>query len=415
VLPPVLEVYIVWHPGDVVGRQVADEVIRHFHGTPFTGLIGGAVEIYVRSEGWRHPNGSPRPIPFPGLMESSGADPARLTVVVPLLGLELADAVQGADSEWYEFIQKISASQRAAPRRVGVFPLILDPGAADQTVLGEIFNEYQRIGEPPPASALEDPVGLRCRDLAQGIAQLASQNDGLRLTVFISHTKWRGYGGELDTSELVNQVRSIIADTRLDEFFDASDLQPGSDWAEGLRVAAGSSALLAIRTDLYASRTWCQREMLIAKCQGMPIVVLDALGEGEERGSFLMDHVPRVPIRQINDSWSLPDIRRGLNLLVDDCLKRALWRHQKELAAERPELDVAWWAPHAPEPATLVAWLENEFAAARNIRNQTLRIIHPDPPLGDDELSVLQQVAGLAGMNIRLDVMTPRLLAARGG
>jgi len=37
--------------------------------------------------------------------------------------------------------------------------------------------------------------------------------------------------------------------------------------------------------------------MLIAKRAGMPIVILDAPVLGEERGSFLMDHVPRVPVR----------------------------------------------------------------------------------------------------------------------
>jgi hypothetical protein len=415
VLPPVLEIYIVWHPDDSAGAQVADDIVQHFHGTPFTGLIGGAVEVYVRSAGWQRPGGSPRPIPFPGTNESLGQTPARLIAVVPVLGTEFAAAVQGGVGEWYEYAGGITAVQSASPNQVGVYPLLLDPGAANGTVLGEVFGAFQRIGEPPAGSPRENPVDLWCRDLAQGITQLAHKHDGCRLTIFLSHTKWRGPGGEADTSELVNQVRTIIANTRLDEFFDASDLQPGQDWSSDLRAAAGSSALLAIRTDLYASRTWCQREMLVAKCEGMPVVILDALGEGEERGSFLMDHVPRVPVRRIGGHWGLSDIRKGLNLLVDDCLKRALWRHQEELAAERPALDVAWWAPHAPEPATLVAWLSKQRAEGQSPSGATFRIMHPDPPLGEDELMVLQQVVDLDVEQRRLDVMTPRLLAARGG
>jgi hypothetical protein len=415
VLPPVLEIYIVWHPADQRGGQVADEVVRHFHGNPFTGLIGGAVEVYVRSEGWQHRGGPPRPIPYSGTALSSVVDSARLTAVVPLLGTEFAAAVQDAMGGWYEFAQEILIAHGNAPRQVGVFPILLDSGAASGTVLGEIFGGFQRLAEPPAGGAPEDKADLRCRDLAQGIAQLANGDRGSRLTVFISHTKWRGPGAEPDTSELVNQVRAIIADTRLDDFFDASDLQPGQDWSGDLSKAARNSALLAIRTDLYASRPWCQREMLLAKRQGMPVVILDALGDGEERGSFLMDHVARVPIRRTGNSWNLPDIRRGLNLLVDDCLKRALWRHQQDLATGRPELDVAWWAPHAPEPATLVAWLGERRAAGRSLSSQTLRILHPDPPLGEEELSVLQQVLDLENPPRRLDVMTPRLLAARGG
>ena len=50
-LPPVLELYLVWNPSDARARATADEFVDHFHGTAFTGLIGGAVEVLVRSEG----------------------------------------------------------------------------------------------------------------------------------------------------------------------------------------------------------------------------------------------------------------------------------------------------------------------------------------------------------------------------
>jgi hypothetical protein len=150
--------------------------------------------------------------------------------------------------------------------------------------------------------------------------------------------------------------------------------------------------------------------MLLAKCAGMPVVVLDALAEGEERGSFLMDHVPRVPARRRGGVWVEGDIRQGVNQLVDECLKRTLWRRQCDLAATRPELDIDWWAPHAPEPLTLAAWL-----AQRQDRSGTLRILHPDPPLGPDEKQVLDQIALIGGLDAPLDILTPRSLAARGG
>jgi len=38
-----------------------------------------------------------------------------------------------------------------------------------------------------------------------------------------------------------------------------------------------------------------------------------------------------------------------------------------------------------------------------------------DPPLGRDEKAVLEQMLALSGLEGRLDVMTPRQLAARGG
>ena len=43
--PPILEIYVVWHPDDVNGEAVADQLTKHFHGPAYSGLAGGAVEV----------------------------------------------------------------------------------------------------------------------------------------------------------------------------------------------------------------------------------------------------------------------------------------------------------------------------------------------------------------------------------
>ena len=200
------------------------------------------------------------------------------------------------------------------------------------------------------------------------------------------------------------------------DFFDANDLQAGQDWDAELRRNAATSALLALRTHLYASREWCQREVLIAKREGMPVIMMDALEETVERGSFLMDHVPRVPVRLDNGQWSHGDIHGTLNLSVDECLKRALWRHQAALAEDELDRGIVWWAPHAPEPVTFAKWIEKARADGRlSGEGEDIRVLHPDPPLGADERLVLQEMLALGGVRRTLDVMTPRILAARSG
>jgi hypothetical protein len=42
-------------------------------------------------------------------------------------------------------------------------------------------------------------------------------------------------------------------------------------------------------------------------------------------------------------------------------------------------------------------------------------VLHPDPPLGAEEISALQEILKLAGIENPLDIMTPCVLAARGG
>jgi hypothetical protein len=412
-LPPVLEVYVVWHPGDPDGATIAGEIVEHFHGTAFTGLIGGAVEVLVRSEGWSAPDGAPRPI-FTPTAPASDIAPAMFTAVVPILGIGLAGAVEN-DGPWQSYLRDIMVAQKAKADRIGLFPYRLVPTATDHTELAAILGTYQTIAANLPDATNDTLRDLRCRDLSQALAQFVAGNVGDQLVAFISHTKRSSIAESADVSALIDLVKNVIATTRMRDFFDARDLQPGTDWAEVLKMHAGKGALLALRTDLYPSREWCQREILVAKRSEMPVVSLDALGYAEERGSFLMDHVPRSPIRANGAQWSRRDVYRALNILVDECLKRALWKRQKELASARSDLLVSWWAAHAPEPLTLIQWLEDAKRANALPSTGPLRILHPDPPLGIDERAVLEQILSFGGMDGFLDVMTPRQLASRGG
>lgn len=417
-LPPVLELVILWHPGDGEGADIAQQIFNHFMvGPTFSGIIGGGIHVSLRSEGWNGPGTAPRPFHTEASPTLAGVRPARYVAFVPLLGLELAHAVETAAGGWDGLVTSIAKEKAANPERVGIFPFGMDRAATDGTALGEILGPFQRIAASKLDEGGETLIGMLCRDLSQGLAQLLSADGAVRLTAFISHTKRQSPGEGEDVDALIEMVRSVIHETRLAEFFDASDLQPGTDWDNELRTNARTSALLGIRTDLYSSREWCQREVVIAKTSGMPVIMLDAMGAGEERGSFLMDHAPRVPLRKENGRWQRRDIYRGLNLLVDECLKRALWIRQKEMAQERPDLDVAWWAPHAPEPLTLLHWIEGVLGAgeADSKRNEMLRVLHPDPPLGSEEREVLRRYASLTRLGRDIDVMTPRQLATRGG
>jgi hypothetical protein len=145
----------------------------------------------------------------------------------------------------------------------------------------------------------------------------------------------------------------------------------------------------------------------------MPVVILDALIDGEERGSFLMDHVARVPNVSGVEDYGDRAILRALNQLVDESLKRELWTHQRRVTNDGAAWDVAWWAPHAPEPLTLADWLSGALGGLPEAGD--IRVLHPDPPLGPVERDALEQLAALSGLANRLDVMTPRGLAARGG
>jgi hypothetical protein len=404
-LPPVLEIYVVWHPLDAEGAVVAREIIDHFHGTAFSGLIGGAVEVFTRSQGWNNGDDAPRPLPFMEALPNGVAAP-ELVAVVPVLGRKLAFALEDGHDAWDAYIQAIADAHNDESCRVRAFPVALDHGVVSGTRLGAYLGDVQHIGDPSTFVAEPAPE-RRIRDLAQALAQFAARSSGQQIRVFVSHTKRYGDAGAERLHALIERTRALISNTRLAQFFDENAIQAGANWVEELRTNAATGALLALRTDLYATREWCQDEVRTAKLAGVPVVILDALDEGEERGSFLMDHVPRIPGGAEPGDQA---IIKALNQLVDECLKRALWMLQHQLASGRTELGVAWWAPHAPEPLTLAAWLRENTARGSG----PVRILHPDPPLGPAEIAVLADLAAIAGIEDRLEVMTPRGLAARG-
>jgi hypothetical protein len=396
--PPILDIYVVWHPDDEMGAHAFERIHKHFHSEGYSGLAGGAVEVYARSLGWSAFGSSPRPLLLPG-SETGTPSPAHLSAIVPVLGAGLRDEVQ-SDPDWAEYLGVIAGS---VSETIAVLPVAVPDVNLASSVMQSIIGSIQRL----PVDALAT-AGLLERSVAQAIAQKAARMSA-PVRVFISHAKhFSDTETDLPGAPLFEQVRSVIADTHLGEFFDAHDLLPGTDWAAELNKSASTSAMLMVRTDRYASREWTQREVLAAKQHEVPIVGLIALTEGEARGSFLMDHVPTVPL--LHDAVTA-SITASLNRLVDEVLKRALWNAQSTYIQEKEGFD--WTPVHAPEPTTAIDWLSEH--QSEDPDDDHLWIIHPDPPLGAAERAVIDNLCKLAGFDTRIDILTPRTFASRGG
>lgn len=399
--PPILDIFVVWHPDDLSGAARFRELQAHFHSQTFSGLAGGAVEVYARSAPWE--GDVPRPLEVASA-PASGLPRAQFNAVVPILGAHLARAVGEASSSWATYIEEIAALDQIEGG--GVFPLRVAGFDLPGTRLADLIGKPQTL--PPSAWGDGD---VFARELCQSITQRIQRLDGVepRVRVFVSHTKHPSLveDSEHDGAWIYEKVREEIGRTRLDEFFDAQDIQTGADWEAELETSAAESALLMVRTDSYAGREWTQREVFAAKRAGMPVVCMYALTSGEERGSFLMDHVPSVPC-DLDDP--LPGIKAALSRLVDEALKRALWQAQTRYVSEGG-FD---WAPvHSPEPVTLVPWLARH--RTENPDDPHVWIIHPDPPLGPRERQVVRELCELAGFSEQVDVLTPRTFALRGG
>lgn len=406
--PPILEIYVLWHPHDVLGATVAEWLFDHFHGRAYAGLAGGAVEVYSRNIGWAAAGGPPRPLPFMTALPA-GLPAAEFTVVVPVVGREFCVACRD-DPTWRDYVTAVADADAdigsTGGSGVAVFPL-LDP---DASIGGPVVDQLRRR-QALPKEAATSPATL-ARELGQAIVQRLRRDvlgrGDTRLTVFISHTK-KYTDTERDFGpRLAADVRRILDHTHLGEFFDAREIQAGDpDWARTLHEEAAHNLLLMLRTDLYATRDWTQHEVADAKQKDMPVVALHAVSSGEERGSFLMDHVPVVVCRPDDTDTA---IETALNLLVDEAVKDALWDAQRVYLKGN---GFDWLPTHAPEPVTLTSWLLRHRDERPD--DDHVIILHPDPPLGPREQQVLVDLCHLAGFTGDVDVLTPRTFASRGG
>ncbi len=400
-IPPILDVFVVWHPDDALGAERFAELHEHFHSPAFSGLAGGAVEVYARSEFWV-PGGGPRPFGIETPL-SDGLPAAQFNAIVPVIDTNLLRAVADPAGTWNAYVREIVAlNQRQG---VGVYPLVATDLQWGNSAAHRILGAIQAL----PSKVHGDP-GLFGRELGQAITQHIQHEQGLptRLKVFVSHTKHRSPAEDAKSgSAIFARVREHIQQSHLSAFFDAQDIQSGEEWETTLEGSASNSALLMIRTDVYAGRDWTQREVRAAKRSGMPVVCMYALMGGEERGSFLMDHVPSV-VSVLTEPD--PGIALALNRLVDEALKNALWQAQTSYLFD----DGFDWLPaQSPEPTTLVPWLAEHKTTQPDDKH--LWVIHPDPPLGYAERHVLLQLCALAGYDVDVDILTPRTFAARGG
>ena len=157
------------------------------------------------------------------------------------------------------------------------------------------------------------------------------------------------------------------------------------------------SILLAFQSDHYASRPWCQMEILKAKELGIPILVIAAVAHGEPR-SFPYLGNPQVVV------WDSAKPResttRVLNLAARESL-RYHWNRaclQRLLSDETTSLKQARVLATVPEALTLTT--HPLPASGQQV------FLYPDPPLGHAELQILKSLRDA-------DYVTPLTLLAR--
>src|ERR1019366_4465429 len=209
--------------------------------------------------------------------------------------------------------------------------------------------------------------------------------------LFLSHAKRDGVPIARALKEQIQEHSAA------DAFFDAHDITPGSPFPLEIFESIEHSALIVVQTDAYASREWCRREVIEAKRRSRPVVVINAIESGEERGFPYLGNVPTVRWNRSDEDSK--NAHRALGLALKETLRTAYFR--------------AFWgalAPLlAPEQLELPALARPPEPLLPDLSPNPGGVgVYPDPPLGDEELQLL------ATHRSEIRPMTPLTLMWRG-
>ena len=385
-----LVVYVVSHPDSQVSSKYAHALFKHICQDPGNPLEWG-LQIPVRFR--TKPGEGQQMIPAPIPLEKDNPATARNTAIVVLID----DKMLLDRDNWAPYVTDLSAACGAPDSPHRFFPVML---SANAHKLAPAIAREQFIRIPTNNSEeifLNRLTHEICRLLLNrpraplGDENLPSAAGPAPVKVFLSHAKRDGESIAKDLRDYINGA------TLMKSFFDAVDIPSGSKWADVLDESSGHLALLAVQTDAYASRPWCQREMLNAKDRNMPVVVLNALDKGEKRSFPYLGNTPTV-------RWNSSDPHRfetTLGVLLKEVLRNTYFNRRVNALLSLHEI---------PRELVVIANYPELLTAVRlsksgDWRNDRL-VIYPDPPIVNEEL------ARLMAFVPKVHLVTPSMLPA---
>jgi hypothetical protein len=382
---PRLVIYVVWHPGFERGRELAERIYAHFSRDPERPNARGiGIPVFFRSATPADDQAPP----------SISIESARHTTVIALVDVEM---ITGSPA-WKSYVTNLWEETSARPERHRLFPVAFTKGAYNLSrAIGEA--NFIRLQNEPPETAPSRLLNRLTNDLARLLTQrptVASLErpaeppaSPTKIRLFLSHAK-------LDGEKTALALRDYIQDNlALDTFFDTIDIAAGFRFKDEIESGIDNAAIAVVHTDAYASRIWCQHEIIRAKRHGRPVVVIDAIEEGEARSFPYIGNVPTI-------RWRAGEPGRTeavIGLVLREVLRAEYFQqHFEDLRGLFDVPEAVRALPRAPELLTCLA-----------LRAQTGKVpyfVYPDPPLAAQEVELLSEL----DPNLRLT--TPTFLFA---
>jgi hypothetical protein len=295
----------------------------------------------------------------------------------------LVDDPMVVDAAWGQALDRLWRAVGAAAGRHRLYAVALTPNAFNisRGVATSNFIRLQRLPEAQRADRLlRDLTHELCRLLLsaerseRGAVPAITRLSPAPVMLFLSHAK---QDGEVLAEVLRDHVESTSA---VQSFFDANDIAPGFDFRSELEGNIERSVLVVLQTDAYGSRAWCRREVLWAKRKGCPLVIANALRKGEQRSFPYLGNAPSLRIDPDDPHWCDALVTLALREMLGHLWFRATVRDYQRVGL----IPTGWEA--APSPPEVLTLADRRASAP-------LHLVYPDPPLGVEERTLLEQAA----------------------
>lgn len=203
---------------------------------------------------------------------------------------------------------------------------------------------------------------------------------GSPVKLFLSHAKKDGENTTIKFKQFIEK------NLKLDVFFDTVDIANGYDFAEQFEQEIKHSALVVFHTDEYSNREWCRREILIAKKHKSPIVVVHNIIDGEKRAFPYLGNMPTTVIGKKEIIGFYKIVNLTLYQVLNNLYQNRLLEWYSNMGTnDNNEIKVI------TSPPELFNFLDIK-KYKENLGSKKLIILYPDPPLGLEELNILNEL-----------------------
>lgn len=355
IVPP-LAVHFVWHPNDNINTTIMDfrRYLTRDIDRPFSRELNIPTFLYSSQKRSHPPSNSPKKL-------------AKKDVIFLFLSANTLMI-----PSWKEYINSLPER-----KNYHLVPVAVEHEGIGHTSEGRLKSlNCIRMFEWNEDFKKEYAIFYLSHELYRfGLKNINLLESGIdsSIRLFLSHAK-KGDTG----LKHAKAIKKFIDNSNMQGFFDVNDISSGFKFDEEIEKHIKRSTLIAIESDAYSTRYWCQREILTAKREKRPIILVNSLEEYEDRVFPAASNIPCVHItaEPLNDK----DI---LRILIAALLETIRFEHARKLLTYYR--NQKWIDQNAvifarpPEIQQIVEILK------KNKKSNNLVICYPEPPLYKEE------------------------------